>query len=175
MIRMTGNNLKYCIKDNWTEKVLILVQDKDVRNLSGYQVHMLEQHKVKYLLPVEIIQINQEWWWQYEIKNKIAWKDWVQQCPLRREEVKNFYQSLYKVLNKMEEYLLDMDTLLLSPAFIFKEENKYYFCSYPPAKRPLKEQMEELNDFIADVIDVKDRETVKYTYDMIQAYKKINI
>lgn len=166
------NELEYHIKNNWTEKVLILVQDKDIQNLSGYQVNMLTQNKVKYLLPVEIIQINQNRWWQYEIKNKIAWKDWAKQHPLKKEEVRNFYQSLYKVLNKMEEYLLDIDTLLLNPAFIFKEENKYYFCSYPPAKRSYKEQMEELNDFIVDVIDIKNKETVEYTYDMIQTMKQ---
>lgn len=170
---MLHETLDYCIKKNWTGEVLVFKQNDNIYHLSSYQVNMLTQNKVKQLLPVEIIQINQVWWWQYEIKNKISWQDWTKNALMKKMELNEFYQALYKVISKMEEYLLDIDSLLLNPEFIFKEENTYYFCSYPPKKRPFKEQMEELNDFIDNVIDMKDRETVKYTYKMREAYKKL--
>ena len=170
---MLHKALEYCVKNSWTGKRLVIKQNENIYNLSSYQVNILTQNKVKQLLPVEKIQINQVWWWQYEIQNKISWQDWAKNTSMKKRELNEFYQSLYKVFSKMEEYLLDIDSLLLKPAFIFKEENEYYFCSYPPGKRPFKEQVEELNDFIDDVIDIKDRETVKYTYKTREAYKKL--
>lgn len=75
-------------------------------------------------------------------------------------------ESCIGMIEEMEEYLLSPDHLLLSTrcAFINPEKNRLFFCCSPGEARDVREQLQDIGEYILPVIDSGDREAMAAGY-----------
>lgn len=161
------NNSNYmCVTD------YIMSRDND------YQIKMIEKNKIPGMLPVQVRQINSQIHYYYEITakqqmsklfefSKIQWGDLVLLC-----------ESLSLLVHSVNEYMLDLEYVLLAPESIFIDlaGRRFYFAYCPATFEKCSEQgfhlaLRKLFEYILEHYDHDtDKEKLMCVY---AAYQKI--
>ena len=74
--------------------------------------------------------------------------------------------SVLKIMENLDEYLLNRDYLLLQPSCIFrgKENKEYYFVWCPVSEADIEQEFRQLTEYILPKIDHTDKEAVTLGY-----------
>lgn len=133
-----------------------------------YRVSMLMHQKIPQLLPCMVRRVNGELLFSYEVSGKKTLEQMYESRLMKAEEIQKLLLAISETLEQMREYLLNMDMLLLQPAYIFIEESTggYQFCCYPRAEQETNREFHELCGYILSILEHKEEQAVWLGYSL---------
>lgn len=142
-----------------------------------YQINMIKYNNIDGLLPVQFFIEDGEYRYFYDISCKESLAERMKQRKYSVKEIRTVMSDLYRCVQQMEEYLLDMDCLILEPEYLFTEKNnfKIQFCFYQDKKETFEKSLENLFDYFLNRLDYQDEKTVVLVYSLYQKSREKNI
>lgn len=135
-----------------------------------YQVNTIRYNKIGGLIPVSFLIEDGEYRYFYDITGKESLFEQMKNRKYTLMEIRTILSDLYRCIRLMEEYLLDINLLLLEPEYIFwdKRKNEYGFCFYPEKKESFETSFKEILEHFMNFLDYQDENTVVLVYSMYQ-------
>ena len=129
-----------------------------------YQMKMLKANSPEGLLKVGGRGMNGSSYYDYDVSGKLSLRAMYARARLRTEDIRLLLIQLGNVIQETEKYLLDKNCILLEPDYIFWEDEKFYFCYYPPAKQDIWEAFHLLTEYLVKVADYQEPECVRLVF-----------
>ena len=138
-----------------------------------YEIPMLLNNKIPYLLDVQITYLNERARYGFDITSNQAIFDWVERRKIKSDDCEHLYSSVFGAIDACCEYLLDERNLVLLPEYIYYDmrKNLYGFIYYVHYHSDIIQQINELSEFLMDHIDYEDERAVLLVYDMYHESK----
>ena len=130
-----------------------------------YRISMLCYQKTEELLPCTARRIDGELLLAYDISGLQSMEQVFGKRPMEAEDLRELLQTLSQTAERIKEYLLDAELLVLDPAYIFLTgEGRYRFCCFPDSEETVFVRMHRLGEFILNILDHKDEGAVQLGY-----------
>lgn len=146
----------------------------DETKYPGYEIKMFEYNRIKGFLPFEISRINNNIAYQYKIMEYENMEKAFYCKSFDIENIRNLFLSIMAVRQKAGEYLLNSDSIILNPEYIFINGEEFLFCYYPGQKQAFCKGIRELMEYILEHLDHGNQETVMMAYGLYQKILKNN-
>lgn len=154
----------------------IETEDGEQRGPGGWEAGMLEQNRIRGLLPMRV---------RYEEGREIYCYDITSRQPLERileshamtgEQVRSFFWQLYRALEEMEKYLLESGGILLKPELIYAEPERFEigFCAVPGGRGDFAAELSHFLQYLLKHVDHRDKDCVILAYGLYQESLKEN-
>lgn len=143
---------------------LILEEDKLYKE--DYQVRMILENEIKGLLKLQGRGIDEKSCFFYDITGKNSLKKQYKKKTILQEEIVLFLKNLLHTLEELYEYMLDANSLLLRPEYIFQEGEQSYFCYCPYENRNICKEFHKFTEFLVSQIDYEDRDSIGLAYEL---------
>lgn len=139
-----------------------------------YEIPMLLNNKIPYLLNVQITYLNERARYAYDITSNQAIFDWIEKRKIKSNNCEHLYSSVFGAIDACCEYLLDEKNLVLLPEHIYYDmgKNRYRFIYYVHYHSDIIQQINELSEFLMDHIDYEDERAVLLVYAMYHESKR---
>lgn len=131
-----------------------------------YQIVMLRENDIEGILKTDVRYMDNQSHYQYDISGKTSFKTFHERINLSYDVMKNLVTSLLQTIQTIRKYMLDANCILLEPEFIFCDQEKFYFCYYPPCQTDAKAAFHQLTEFFVREVNYKDEEGVHFAYTM---------
>lgn len=131
-----------------------------------YQIVMLRENDIEGILKTDVRYVDNQSHYQYDISGKTSFKTFHERINLSYDVMKNLVASLLQTIQTIRKYMLDANCILLEPEFIFCDQEKFYFCYYPPCQTDAKAAFHQLTEFFVREVNYKDEEGVHFAYTM---------
>lgn len=131
-----------------------------------YQIVMLQENDIDGILKTDVRYMDNQSHYQYDISGKTSFKTRHEKINLSCDVMKRLVGDLLQTIQILRKYMLDGNCILLEPEFIFCDQEKFYFCYYPPCKEDAKEAFHRLTEFFVREVNYKDEEGVHFAYTM---------
>lgn len=92
---------------------------EDGSKLIGYQIEMLKNNQIPFLLRSEIIRVDQEIRISYDITSMIPLKKILERKEIGRKEFFQYLRQITGVFDQLENHLLDHGGLMLNSSMIY--------------------------------------------------------
>ena len=161
-------------KNNGTNCYMVIMGGEEPR--LPYQVNTIRYNKIEGLLPVHFLIENGEYQYFYDITCKEPLFDQMKNRKYTVKEIRTILSDLYRCIHVMEEYLLDINLLLVEPEYIFfdKKKHAYCFCFYPEKKGTFETAFRGLLEYFMNFLDYQDESTVVLVFSMYQKARNRN-
>ena len=99
----------------------------------SYQQKMLEKNSIDGLLDMTVKNINNNVKYYYNIKSKQKMTQLYEVSKIEYSDIKAIIRSLSSALSQMKNYMLDIDSILLEPEYIYIDVGTHMaeFTYYP--------------------------------------------
>ncbi|KIR02525.1 FHA domain containing protein [Lachnospiraceae bacterium TWA4] len=139
-----------------------------------YMIKLLNKNPIKEILPTLICMENNEYKYRYEISSLISLNDWIKNNTIGLKDVQMIFNALSSCARSMEEYLLEVNHLVLNPEYIFinNKEKSCKFVVFDQYEKDFSTSLKELVRYFIDHIDYsrkKEVECVYKIYELIQS------
>lgn len=111
------------IKYRWERNECYMLVDAGEINADHYQLRMLENNRIDGLLKVQLQQINQQAEFCYTISGRQSMVQKYENICINVDEIKKLMAALNKTAGRLEEFLLNIDSLRLEPEWIYWKED----------------------------------------------------
>lgn len=150
---------KRSMNDNY-----MVIGGGEIRKRDSYQTRMLLENQIQGLLPCKLQKVNGEELFYYGITGCQSLKNLFENRKFDRRELENLFISVLKIMENLDEYLLNRDHLLLQPSCIFrgKENKEYYFVWCPVSEEDIEQEFRQLTEYILPKIDHTDKELLRW-------------
>lgn len=149
-----------------------------------YQVRMIRENSIQGLLVMSVHGEGEETIYEYDITELISLSAYYKQKKITDQEMREFLKQVQKVIEEMENYLLNPNKLLMQPDYIFFWDGIYGFCYFPGGDEDIRSSFHRLmDDFVKwtdyqDIASVKTafllhKETMKENYSLTKIMKKL--
>lgn len=125
-----------------------------------YQIRMIRENEIPGMLMVNVSGVDQGSEYTYDISGMHTL---IQDCDKRICDVAYMnllLSSLLKLIAEMNNYMLDMNGLLLEPEYVFVKNQEFRFCYCPEYKGEITTSFHGLTEFLVKVIDYGDYDSV---------------
>ena len=139
-----------------------------------YEVLMLRDNEVPGLLRTEVRYLDNEKQYYYDISGKLSLKALHEKTNMTYSQMRRLVLCLLDTIRNLHGYMLDENSILLEPEFIFSDREIYYFCYYFSNSRDIKQAFHELTEFFVREVDYKDEEGVRFAYTLHKATMEEN-
>ncbi|MDY4970712.1 MAG: DUF6382 domain-containing protein [Lachnospiraceae bacterium] len=158
------------------DKSYLVIRSKEAPELP-YQINMIKYNNITGLLPVQFFIEDGEYRYFYDISCRESIADRMKQKRYSIQEIRTVMSCLYRCVQKLEEYLLDTDCLILDPEYIFTEKDCFniQFCFYQDKKETFEKSLEKLFDYFLNQLDYQDEKTVILMYSLYQKSREENV
>lgn len=152
-------------KRDMNHNYLVLHGEKEI-DTSSYQVRMMVGNVIPSLIKCRIQGVNGDFSVYYDITSRQALASFYENRKLGQDEVKLIFGELIRVMEDMAEYLMNPEQLVLMPEYMFLEVEKREigFCFLPGYKKDLREQFQELTEYILPKVNHEDDMAVRIGY-----------
>lgn len=149
-----------------------------------YQIHMLEANHIPGVLAVTGKGVNSSSRYCYDISGKISIKAMYEKSTIKEKDVRLFIEQFAAVIKELQNYLLNVNRILLEPEYIYYAQERFYFCYFPPANGKMSETFHAFTEYLVARADYKDKgavclvsqlhkETMEENYSMEQIVEKL--
>ena len=140
----------------------------------AYEYKMIRSNVMRYILTMELQQINGTTYYYYNITSLLSFKEIYCNKLLGYSDIITYIKGLIEALISSKKYLLKEENFLILPETIYyspKEEKMKlaYIIGYGI---PMKEQLGGLMETILKYIDYKDEKAIVLTYNLYLACKE---
>lgn len=125
-----------------------------------YQIPMIRENPIKGLLKVAGRGIDDRSQYLYDITGYESMEQRFEKMCMDREILEAFLKQFLHLVVELKRHMLDINKLLLEPAYIFYKEEQYYFCYYPANQKQVTETFHELTEYFVKTIDYGNIESV---------------
>ena len=134
----------------------------------NYQTHILLENQVHGLLPCKMQRINGKEYLYYEITGSQSIENLYEKGKFDKDTLKELFLQIVALLERLDEYLLNRDFLLLNPMYIYKNLDKdtYSFFWFPEQKNTMEQEFCTLTEYLLPKIEHKDKGAVTVGYGM---------
>lgn len=155
----------------------MILQEKEGEYKNTYQIHIFLENQIPGLLPCKIQKINGEELFYYEITGCQKLQDLYQNQKFTKEELEELFIAVVKVLEALQQYLMNGDHLLLGPGYIFRDMEKggYRFLWFPFSRSMAEKEFRSLTEYILPKIDHGDKQAVTLGYSVYKESMEENI
>lgn len=161
-------------RHNLLEHELIL-KEKDISS-SSYKICMLERNNIPGLLNVKVVLVDEFVEFKYRISNKSSLVNQVNERKIQYHGLEAIRKSLVNITEYLEEYLLDVEDLMLKPEYIFLEPETWEvcYCYLPGWKCDAIKEIRSLMEYLVKEMDHIDDKVIKLGYEMYDLSVKPN-
>ncbi len=151
---------------------LLIVSNE--QNISGFEFKMFEYNNIKGFLPISLVRINNTVTYRYPVMQcqSLAKKFGSEQVSMT--DIKLIFSEITLLVHRAEEYLLNMDSVLLNPEFIFISGQELLFCYFPAGYQPFNKSVRELMEYILEKLNHTRQQDVMTAYGLYQKILKNN-
>lgn len=134
----------------------------------SYQTHILLENQVPGLLPCKMQRINDKEYLYYEITGSQSLENLYEKGKFDKETLRELFLQTVAILERLDEYLLNRDFLLLNPMYIYRDldKNTYSFFWFPEQKNTIEQEFCMLTEYLLPKIEYKDKGAVTLGYGM---------
>lgn len=125
-----------------------------------YQVKMIRENSITGLLKMAVCNKDNCGQYIYDVSGMTTLQREVEKIPWDGTTIRAFLEQLLYMISRANNYMLDINCIVLNPQYIFCKEEQYYFCYYPVLKKSLAQSFHELTEFWVKSIDYSDYPTV---------------
>lgn len=139
-----------------------------------YQINMIRYNQIPGLLPVQFFIEDGVYKYFYDISCKESIVKKLGHKKYTIKEIRTIMSSLYRCVRQLEEYLLDINCIILKPQYIFSDKEAFHiqFCFYADKEECFEESLEELFDYFLNRLDYQDERTVVLVYSLYQKLRE---
>ena len=141
----------------------ITIEERE-RYQEDYQMRMLKVNRPEGLLRVRGRGVDGRSFYEYDVSGKVSMKALYERGKIRENDLKQFLASFQTAVREAENYLLNVHRILLKPEYIFYEDDRFYFCYYPPADQDLWTEFHLLTEYLVKQADYQDKEAVRMIF-----------
>lgn len=137
---------------------------------TGYAVQMLSANAIEGLLKFRVRQTEEAREYYYEITSRQPLKRVLEKRTLSGQELRSILLGVLAVLGRVEEYLLKEEQLLLDPAYVYLEPDRFTveLCLVPGHREETPQALSNLLGYLLERADHQDREAVVLAYNLYQ-------
>lgn len=145
------------------------IQDIDIDE-SDYKLQMVMNNHIDGIMPMKIEHINNNSIINYNISSKTRLSDLYARKQMSGKELYSFIKDIKVVVEKMNEYLLDINSIAFDVELIYfnRQTGKYEFCYVPKEQGDFQIEMRDLFDKLLEYINHNDKEAVMIAYGIQQ-------
>ncbi|MGN0357383.1 MAG: DUF6382 domain-containing protein [Blautia sp.] len=142
-----------------------------------YQINMIKYNNISGLLPIQFFIEDGEYRYFYDISCKESLEERMKQKKYSIQEIRTVMACLYRCVQQLEDYLLDINCIILDPEYLFTERGCFdiQFCFYQDKKETFEKSLEKLFDYFLNRLDYQDEKTVVFMYSLYQKMKEENV
>lgn len=141
----------------------LILKGNDIQ-MEDYQVVMLRENDIPGICKMEVRNIDNQSYYYYNISGKTTFKTLHEKVGLNYEKMRRLVNSLLATTEELQRYMLDGNSLLLEPEYIFCDKEQFYFCYYPFYQGDVKEAFHRLTEFFVREVNYQDEEGVQLAY-----------
>lgn len=152
-------------KRDMNHNYLILYGEDEI-NTDSYQVRMLVGNVVPSILKCRIQGMDGKFRVYFDITSKQVLSVLYEQKKMTIEDLRLIFGGFVKAMEDAAEYLLNPGQFIMSPEYIYidVEKEQIYFCMMPGYEKDIKEQFQNLTEYILPKIDHEDGQAVILGY-----------
>lgn len=153
-----------------------LILDPEALMWRNYECRMLSKNMIDGVLPFQLRQIDDEIRFYYEITSRQPLSRMLENHLVREREIRQLILGISGVLDRMEQYLLRENIVLLEPDYIYVEPETFrvWLCLVPGLDRGFPEEYGKLLEYLLGRVDHQDKESVVLAYGLYQETRKEN-
>ncbi len=141
---------------------------------SNYTAKMLMSNSVSGILQTELRHLDSLDLYYYDITAKKALKNIYEGKSIDYETTKRIIKDVLEIIENSEEYLLVEHDFIISPDFIFMDNNNEIgLCYLPGLSNNILEQLSYFFEYIMNKIDYKDESVVRLIYALYKESKDV--
>lgn len=139
-------------------------------SLNNYQIAMIRSNTIGGMLKCNVRTIDNKSSLYYEITSKQPLERVFEKQLMKYRDIQKLITGIKAMIEKVEEYLLDCNSLLIEPEYIYMnvETEEMYFCYIPGYQKAITSSFHQLAEFVFNKIDHKDKEGVVLGYELYQ-------
>lgn len=155
---------------------LILLEDSQTAGQS-YQKTIFLENSIPGLIPCKVQRLNGEEHFSYDITGCQSLENLFIKEKLSHKDLEKLLENWLRVCGTLDEYLLDMDYLLLAPSYIYRnmQTGNYQFIWFPFQVSREKYGFELLAEYLLPKIDHSDKRAVSLGYGVYKEATEDNI
>ena len=133
-----------------------------------YAIQMLLRNQIPFVIPLSVRYIDNDPYLLYQISNRQSLTEFCRVQKLTVDCLKRFIRNLWSLTEKMQDFFLSTETILLIPELIFitRDREKFEFCIDPYESKPFLKQLQELLQNMLNWIDYNDKQAVTFLYEI---------
>lgn len=149
----------------------------EIQNERGNEIYgmkMLCENPIEGLLPVSLHTFNGEKELYYDISSKQPLRILYEKKELSREDLKKLFTGMQTAIDSLEEYLLDMECLIIDPDYIYMNgaDNTVFLLYYPFFEENFEKAVYDIADYILERVCNEDEQAVIYAYGFYRYVKE---
>ena len=143
----------------------MIITGTDV-DTASYQIRMLVGNTVPSLLKCRVQAMDGEFRFYYDITSRQSVSSLFDRGKFKAEDLRMLLGGFLQVMDEMGEYLMNASQLVLNPEYIYldMEKRMVYFCCLPGYDRDVREQFQQLTEYILPRLDHQDARAVIVGY-----------
>ena len=152
----------------------LVLQALDMQNI--YDHEMLQHNAVYGLVPLSVQTKNGLTSFYYNIGNRQSVDKAFEVKDMDYRDVKNILVSISLLLNRIKEYLLNENSIVLQPDLIYTDLSKinFHYIYYPGANLVFLEEFKKLTEFFLSKVNYKDDRAVELVYSIFKEARNEN-
>lgn len=137
---------------------------------NDYKFQMIVNNHIDGIMSMSIEHMNNNSLIKYNISSKTKLADLYVRKQMSGKELYSFIKDIKILSEKMNEYLLDINSVVFDVEFIYfnRQTGKYEFCYVPGKQDDFQEKLRDLFDKLLEYIDHNDKEAVMIAYGIQQ-------
>jgi len=105
--------------ENGTTASYMVIKSDGQENVKGYQVEMIRNSKIDYILPLDVRRKDDKVYFYYNVTSRLVLSQYLKRKKLGREEFLKLLMAILRALLDCRHYLLAAENLLLDSDYIF--------------------------------------------------------
>lgn len=125
-----------------------------------YQIRMIQENKLENFLYVTACGRDGGTQYIYDVSGMKSLQSELKRVRCNKLNIELFLKQLLEVIKEANNYMLDINCILLEPEYIFLKNGEYYFCYYPEGDTTLAKSFHQLTEYFVKEIDYGDYPSV---------------
>ena len=119
----------------------------------NYQMRMLKNNRIPGLLRVSGCGMEGASRYYYHTGHSQSLETYYKNKDIKAEEILKLTRQFLSVMEKMKDYMLEPNYLMLSEKYIFEKDENYFFCFFPENEKTWQVSYHELTEYFVRKVD----------------------
>lgn len=152
----------------------MIITEEDATRTERYCIKVLEQQQLEGVLPLEQRLMNGRHLFYYDITGMQSMHYFLDKSKLSHDKVRRIMEGVLHTLDIAYEYLLPCEDFILKPDFIYLDVTGLTpsLCFLSGYQHEIKEQMNQLLEYLMNKVDYSDKEAVLLVYQLYAASRE---